>query len=71
MDKKKVIVVVLECGDRFVYGGEKNMNELYDFMVWSTPTSIKCIDSEGNSHIFHSSRVQHIYEDVAENIKNE
>ena len=64
MTEKKLIKVLLEGGDRFTYGGEKNMDELLDFIRWKTPTNIKCVDINGFNHIFHSSKILHIYEEV-------
>lgn len=62
MEEDYQIVVKLDNGDEFIYGGEKGMEELFSFMLWNTPTNIKCEDNKGNLHIFHSSAVKHIYQ---------
>lgn len=59
--EKEQIIVKLDNGDKFVYGGDKKMEDLLSFMRWSTPTNIFCEDDRGNKHIFHSSSVKHIY----------
>lgn len=63
MEEKLVqIIIKLENGDEFVYGGEKSIQDLLQFMRWETPTNILCEDADGNKHLFHSSNIAHIYE---------
>lgn len=61
MEETTIIKVVLSCGDKFTYGGEKTIEELLQFMRWETPTNILCYDDQGNQHLFHSSKIEHIY----------
>lgn len=58
---KTKIIIALDNGDSFVYGGEKTIEKIKDFMIWSTPSTIMVNDENGNTHIFHSSRINHIY----------
>ena len=69
MEEKTIIEVVLSCGDKFIYGGEKTIQELQNFMRWETPTNILWDDDKSNKHLFHSSRIEHIYEKKVINIK--
>ena len=63
MKEITIINVVLSCGDRFVYGGEKTIDELLSFLRWETPTNVLWKDDRGNMHLFHSSKIEHIYEE--------
>jgi hypothetical protein len=60
-ETKTKIMVVLNNGDSFVYGGEKTIEQIKDFMIWKTPATIMVNDENGNTHLFHSNRVNHIY----------
>lgn len=58
---KKKIMVVLDNGDSFVYGGSKSIEDIHYFMIWCTPSTVMCKDENNNTHVFSSKSVKHIY----------
>lgn len=60
-NNKPKIMIVLDNGDSFVYGGDKSIEEIHHFMIWGTPATIMWKDENNNTHVFGSKSVKHIY----------